>query len=189
MDREDMSELESLVASAQAGEQAALELLIQRHVPSIASHVRSRLGRSLRRQFDTDDIAQSIVREVCRDLGALEYRGRHAFHAWLRVKAKNKINSIYRKHYRRAELRRQHVQRYACGYESRADQADAAEHCALAHSLLDSLPPTGRLIVWMRIYEDRPFAEIASELALPGADAARKRYRRALDRLKESLRL
>lgn len=51
---------------------------------------------------------------------------------------------------------------------------------------LDGLPTEQRRVVWMRIYEEKPFAEIAKELQIP-IGTALGRMRTALIKLRKAL--
>jgi RNA polymerase sigma-70 factor (ECF subfamily) len=80
-----------LVESAAAGDAAAREALLQRHLAELNAYVRLRVGPGIRSRESSLDIAQSVCREVLGDLDRFEYRGANSFRNWLLLRAEHKI--------------------------------------------------------------------------------------------------
>ena len=74
-----------------AGDEEAREALLARHLAELTAFVRLRLGPALRSRETSNDIAQSVCREVLEDLSGFEYRGEQGFRNWLFLRADRKI--------------------------------------------------------------------------------------------------
>jgi len=169
---------------AQRGDAAAFAEIDARHGPAILLRIRDRLPAVLRRHYDSLDLRQSVVAEVLRDIGGFEDRGEEAFRNWLYLKAENKIRSKLRKHLgaggsRRAESLDDAAEP-ASSASSPATEAGDADEAALVRAALSALDEDQRRVLAMRTELGLSFAEIAVRVGLPSADAARKRYARAL---------
>ena len=81
----------ALVARVRAGDGAALEALLNRHLPGLRAYVRLRCGPALRARESTSDIVQSACRDVLGDLSRFQYGGDAGFRAWLYATALRKI--------------------------------------------------------------------------------------------------
>jgi RNA polymerase sigma-70 factor (ECF subfamily) len=78
-------------ARAAAGDAQARHLLLERHLGSLRSYIRVRLGRGLRRKETSLDLTQSVCRQVLQNFDAFDYRGEESFRHWLLRQAENKI--------------------------------------------------------------------------------------------------
>jgi len=74
-----------------AGDRDARETLLREQLAGLRAYVRLRLGRAIRARETSQDLVQSVCREVLEDLGAFEYRGEASFRHWLFRRAENKI--------------------------------------------------------------------------------------------------
>ena len=92
-----------LVQEAQRGDSAALDELLQRHIPALRAFIRLRCGKQIRDKESCSDLVQSVCREVLGELGRFEYRGEASFRNWLFGWATHKIQN--RARYYRAEKR------------------------------------------------------------------------------------
>lgn len=86
--RENSSELAQRAA---AGDRAAVDALIERHLPELRAFVRLRAGDALRRRESTSDLVQSTCREVLTHLERFQFPDESAFRRWLFVTAQRKI--------------------------------------------------------------------------------------------------
>src|SRR5690242_11899667 len=75
--RPDQEADDALVAAARAGDRAALDTLIRRHLPMVYNVVRQALGA----HADVDDVVQDIVLRALRQLRHL--RRAESFRPWL----------------------------------------------------------------------------------------------------------
>ncbi|MFT7671268.1 MAG: RNA polymerase sigma factor (sigma-70 family) [Planctomycetota bacterium] len=83
-------------ARAAAGDLEAQHLLLERHLGSLRSYIRVRLGRKLRDKETSLDLSQSVCRQVLQNFDAFDYRGEPSFRNWLLGQAENKIRDRQR---------------------------------------------------------------------------------------------
>lgn len=174
-----------LLRRAKAGDASAFAEIDARHGKAILLRIRDRLPNVLRRHYDSLDLRQSVVAEVLRDLHRFEDRGEDAFRNWLYLKAENKIRSKLRRHLgkdgARAAASLDDVDdEPPSPAPSPATQAGDADDAAALRDVFAGLDDEDREVLALRTELGLPFAEIASRVGLPTADAARKRYARAL---------
>jgi len=80
-----------LVEAAAAGDAAAVETLLQQHLPGLRAYVRLRAGPMLRARESASDLVQSVCRDVLENIERFRYPGESAFKAWLYATAMRKI--------------------------------------------------------------------------------------------------
>jgi RNA polymerase sigma-70 factor (ECF subfamily) len=80
-----------LVEEAAAGDAEAREQLLRKHLAELNAYVRLRIGPGIRARESSQDIAQSVCREVLGDLDRFEYRGPNSFRNWLLLRAEHKL--------------------------------------------------------------------------------------------------
>jgi len=83
-------------ARAADGDDAARHELLERHLASLRSYIRVRLGPELRRKESSQDLTQSVCRQVLQNFDAFDFRGDESFRRWLLRQAENKIRDRYR---------------------------------------------------------------------------------------------
>lgn len=93
----------TLVTQASQGSRVAVEALLARHVPELRVYVHLKAGRAILSRESSEDLVQSVCRELLENLNGVEYRGEVEFRQWLFAKATNKI--LDRARYHRAEKR------------------------------------------------------------------------------------
>jgi RNA polymerase sigma-70 factor (ECF subfamily) len=81
-----------LVNRLAGGDAAAVEPLLERHLPGLRAWVRLH-GGALRAQESSSDVCQSVCREVLENLGRFQYGGEGAFRHWLYTTAIRKIRN------------------------------------------------------------------------------------------------
>ncbi|MFT4539517.1 MAG: RNA polymerase sigma-70 factor (subfamily 1) [Planctomycetota bacterium] len=81
----------ALIRGARAGDADAQNELFGGHLQGLTAFVRLRLGAALRERETSQDLVQSVYREVLEDLDDFEYRGEASFRHWLFRRAENKI--------------------------------------------------------------------------------------------------
>jgi RNA polymerase sigma-70 factor (ECF subfamily) len=85
-----------LLQRAQAGDEAALARLLERHSARLLDCVRSELGDRLRQRLESQDVMQQVFVDALRSIDRFEQRGSDAFFAWLRQIARNRICDVDR---------------------------------------------------------------------------------------------
>jgi RNA polymerase sigma-70 factor (ECF subfamily) len=174
-----------LIRRAKAGEEGARAALLARYQHLVLAAVRRRLAPALRRRFDSMDVAQSVFEDVLRDLPRFEERGEQAFRHWLYLKAENKIRDAWRRRLGADGRPRENTmgstdpERAAPGPGPATEAGDIDDTSRLRDAVA-ALPDAQREVIALRDDSGLPFAAIAKKLGLPGADAARMRYARAL---------
>ncbi|MCB9918815.1 MAG: RNA polymerase sigma factor [Planctomycetes bacterium] len=82
---------DTIVRSACHGDEVAIDVLLERHLPGLEAYVRLHSGRILQHRESNDDIVQSVCREVLEDMQRFDYSGEAAFRSWLFRVAESKI--------------------------------------------------------------------------------------------------
>jgi RNA polymerase sigma-70 factor (ECF subfamily) len=176
-------ELSSLVASAQAGDRAALEDLLARLRPGVLRYCRARLGRDGGSYGSADDVAQEVCMAVLTALPRYVDQGR-PFAAFVYGIAGHKVADAQRAGFRdRSDA--------TDALPERADEAPGPEEAAVvaaetaaAAALLDRLPPAHRELLLLRVVAGLSAEETGAALGMtPGA--VRVAQHRALARLRE----
>lgn len=80
-----------LVARAQAGDRAAYEALLERHLPGLEAFIRAKVGRSLGAREGASDVVQSTVRDLLQNAEQFKHGGEAAFRHWIYATAARKI--------------------------------------------------------------------------------------------------
>lgn len=89
---------ERLLAEARAGNRAALERILEHHLPQLHAYVRVRLGEVLEPRESSVDVVQSVCRQVLAARNTYEFDSEDHFRAWLFTAAVNKIREKVRHH-------------------------------------------------------------------------------------------
>ena len=78
------------------GDDVAVDALLERHLPGLRSYVRRNISPGVLARESSDDLVQSICREVLQNVDAFEYRGEAAFRSWLYQAALRKMIDRHR---------------------------------------------------------------------------------------------
>lgn len=177
------------MARAKIRDPRALESIYERYKAPVAGLIRRRLSPQLRRRYDTHDLVQSVFAEVLRDLPRFEYRGEKQLRHWLYIKAESKVWAKFRRDegrdHRRREVGLPTGLNPLDGHTSPSGDAMRREDTERLHAQLHALDAEHQDLLRMRYEEGKRFRQIAHEMNLPSADAARKRLARCLRRLHE----
>ena len=87
----------TLLARARAGDEAALERLLERYRPRLVRWAAGRLPSGTRDLVETQDIVQETLLQAFRRIGAIEIRGEGALQAYLRQALLNRIRMEIRR--------------------------------------------------------------------------------------------
>lgn len=114
---------EQLLSQARTGDHGAVLSLVERYLPELHAFIRLRMGTRLGARETSEDLTQSVCREVLEKLDDFEYRGEPAFKRWLFLHAERKLASRGRFHAREKRDARRDVQSLtqaqdASGYRS-----------------------------------------------------------------------
>lgn len=94
---------EILITRASAGDEEAIGVLLERHLPALRAYLRLRMGPHIRRWETESDVAQSVCLEILKSLHDFSYRNESAFRHWLFSAAQHKL--VERDRYYRAQKR------------------------------------------------------------------------------------
>ncbi len=183
----------TLVDRTTQGDAAAIETLLERHLPGLLAYVRLHAGEFLRRKEASQDLVQSVCREVLASVDRFEHRGEPAFRAWLFAKALGKIRD--RQRYwlaARRDARRERdlpegtnaVGRAAVqpAFASPSEVAIGEEEMRRLEDAFRELPEDYRQVITLARIVGLPHAEIAPQMGRSAA-ATRVLLYRALARL------
>ncbi len=174
-----------------AGDETALEELIERHGNWIRQRVRRRLGAALRTKVESVDIAQDALVELLRYGPRFTVEGQGQFRALMGQIVENRIRDArdWFSAQRRSMSREQRLSesildlsRLNAGMtrpDKKAEKLEWEQLVKLAVTLLDA---EDREVIMKRQWEELPFDEVGEQLGL-SPDAARMRFNRALPKL------
>ena len=187
-----------LLRRARAGEQAALTELFLRHAPRVRGLAALRLGRTLHDLVDCDDIVQQAMSAAFARLDQFAGRSEGAFVCWLAAIVESKLQATARAASADKRGGGQVVRRADLGVTTVAGLAgtDAASpsrivsrgelEARLERALL-ALGQPQRQLVFCRAVLEMGYGDIAEQLGLSGADAARAMFSKAMERLRARL--
>lgn len=194
----DSEETRQLLARIQAGDAHAVSALLAAHQGDLRQFIALRLDPKLRARLDPSDVVQEAELEVFRRLEDYLRRRPMPFRLWLRKTAYERMLMLRRQHVetgRRTVEREQPLPDQSAialaelfhGKGSSPSQHLSREELArLVSEALAQLADTDRSILLMRNVELLSYDEISCILSIEAA-AARKRYGRALLRLRQIL--
>jgi RNA polymerase sigma-70 factor (ECF subfamily) len=176
-----------LLRRAQAGDQQALNALIQRYIPRLRVWARGRVPRAARGFTDTQDVVQETIIAALRNLPRIEVTGEAAVPAYLRTALGTCLIDRYRQALRRPageELGSDLVDQRP----SPLEEAIGAEALARYEAALARLADDDRQAIILRIELQYGYKEIAAALTKSSEGAARVAVSRALTRLAREMR-
>jgi len=91
-------DFESTVNLAKGGDRSAYDELFTRNLPALVAFLRAKVGGELMERESVRDLAQSVCREVLKDLPELEFGNEESFRAYLFLQATRKVVDRYRYH-------------------------------------------------------------------------------------------
>jgi RNA polymerase sigma-70 factor (ECF subfamily) len=195
----DSAETCGLLGQVAQGDRQAMGRLLQHFRARLQAFIEVRLDRRVRSRLDASDVVQEVQMEVMRRMDDFLHRRPMPFHLWVRRTAYERLLKVQREHRRRA---RRTVTREVplpdqsslllakpllASSLSPSDQVAAGELADRVSLAVSELAEADREILLMRHMEGLNYAEIACLLDIE-ADAARKRYGRALLRLRKVLK-
>ena len=190
---------QELLLEVKAGDDVAVNQLLDRHRDSLRRMIGMRLDRNLQRRVDVSDVVQDVLVEANRRLQDYLANPVMAFHLWIRQIAKDRIIDAHRRHRVSAKRSIDREQPIASGDVDHSTVELVARLCdpeltpaAAAtqreielhvQGAIEQLPDRDREIILMRHYEQLSNQDIASTLGLT-EPASSMRYLRALKKLR-----
>ncbi len=181
----------ALYAAMREGDGAAWNEFHARYAPLLRQMARRWLDRDLRRQADSADMVQSVLRAVLQSDGRVAFESEEKFRAWLATVMRHRVLRLTRRSRGPGGRTVGPLADDLClDGEEAEPHALAARAEAIHHlkSAMDLLTAEERELVCLREFEDLAFIDIAKRTGRPTADAARKAFDRARTRLERLLR-
>ena len=186
----------TLVNKAKAGENQALNLLLDRYMKRILGIVRLRLGSRLRQKMESMDIVQEVMIRAIKGFENFELQDEGAFLHWLSKLVQNQIRDLADYHsaekrdfkQEKTSLRNSDSDRSILGQIPANSifrpsvQLQLKEDILELEAALDQLPEKQKEIIIMRQYEGLTFKDIGLEINC-SEDAARMQFARAINKL------
>jgi len=178
----------ALVERVRSGDTGALDTLCGRCLPRLQRWARGRLPRCARSVVDTDDLAQDVLLRTLRNVDHFEDVHQGALQAYLRKALDNRIHDELRRTHRSPE--RVDLDPQAAAHDpTPLEEAIGHEAYERFESALSRLVPRDREAIIERMEFGASYAEVAVDLGLPSAEAARKVVTRALLRLAHEMQV
>ncbi len=192
-----------LLLGAKAGNDDAINRLIERHRGAVLRMVQMRLDQKIRRRVDVSDVVQDVMIDASRRLQDYLANPVMPFHLWLRHIAKDRIIDAHRRHRgsQKRSVDREHglavpgaddhstmdlAAQLCDGELTPAAAATQRELAKRVEAAITELGEQDGEIIIMRHYEQLSNQEVALALGL-SEPAASMRYLRAVRRLREML--
>ncbi len=175
-----------LLARINSGDEAALENLITRYLPVLRRIVRSQLFGHARSLLDTDDVVQDAVVSTVRRIPHFVWRSPGSLLAYLRRAIVNRIIDANRQCARQGECVAL-SEDYAADGASPLQRVIDKEAIRRYRAALLRLNRRDRRLIVMRMQRQLTYQEIATQLRMPSANAARAALVRATARLVSAL--
>lgn len=179
-----------LLASARAGDDAAVDALYRRYYRPLRRFARGRIPDWAREAMDTDDLVQESLMRSLDKLESFEFRGPGGFQAYLRQIVLNRLRDHLRRLAARSEMRRP-AHEVAGGLEdpspSPIRRVMGQEALRRYEEAFERLRPEDQEVVIARVELGFSYREVALATDRPSADAARMAVTRALRRLAEDM--
>jgi RNA polymerase sigma-70 factor (ECF subfamily) len=198
----DAPETQELLIQAKAGNNVAVNRLLDRHREGLRRMIDLRMDQQVRRRVDASDIVQEVLIEANRRLNDYLENPAIPFHLWLRQMAQDRLIDAHRRHRGAARRSIDREQSLAAGQvdQSTFDLAAALADPQLTpaaeatwhelqrrfQSAVEELDEQDREVILMRHFEFMSNSDVAQSLNLTEA-AAGMRYLRAMRRLREKL--
>jgi RNA polymerase sigma-70 factor, ECF subfamily len=197
------SETNRVLQQAAQGDGQILGTLLTRHWPRLCRMIALRLDRRLQGRIDPSDVIQEAYLEASARLAEYLRNPSMPFFLWLRYLTGQKLVTLHR-HHLGVQMRNASQQvalhdgtlpeassaalaAQLLGHEIRPSEAAMrAEMKIRVREALDGMDPLDREVLALRHFERLNRAEIAQVLGVSDS-AARKRYLRALERLRHIL--
>lgn len=174
----DLQATVELARRASAGEPAALEALLTRVRPRLVRWAHGLVPRKVRSLAETEDLVQEALLSTVRNLAGLERP--EAFVPYLRQAVRHRVLDLARRGARFLETDLPTNFDPPAREDSPADRLAAAELMDRYETALAALSERDRLAVIFRMEWSLPYRDLAIELGMPSADAARMVTARAV---------
>ena len=174
-----------LLGLCRNGSEVARERLMRRFLPILRQWARGRLPQYARENAATDDLVQLTLVRALSHLDDFVPEREGAFLAFLRTIFLNQLRDEMRRTARTPDKADLDDMSMLAGSGSPLESAVGQQALEAYEAALAELPLLDREAVLMRLEFGYEYAEIALDLGLPSANAARMRISRAIEQLAE----
>lgn len=181
----DVESTAALILQIQEGEPRARDALVARCLPALQRWARGRLPGYCRDLAETEDLVQVALMRAMERIDQFEPQREGAFLAYLRTILLNAVKNEVRRTGRRPVTAT--LQDVVDGGPTPVDQLVDEEALAAYERALDTLPLAQRQAVVLRLEFGLSYPEVALELDLASADAARMQVARGVARIAEAM--
>lgn len=194
--------IETLLAQAAAGDEAARQELLARHRQRLRQMIAVRIDPRLGRRMDPSDVVQEVLAQAWTKLPEYLRMPPLPFYPWLRQLAWERLVKLHRRHIQadKRSLTREEdgdmvlsgasvqalADRLLAKGSSPSVRAVRNEECRRVREALGRLPQTDRELLVLRYLEQLSTPEIAAVLQISDG-AVRTRHVRAVERLRRLL--
>ena len=192
-------EWKDLVRASSAGDERAVDSLLQGLLPELRQYVARRVGVGLRPRESPSDIVQSTCRDVLEHAERYQHGGEEGFRRWLFTTALRKIRNKHRLHgARRRDIGREtpeadlahnsggdELANLARTLSTPSQRMQVGEEVERLRALLEELPDRYRQVLQLAYLESLSTAQIALKLGIeePNARVLLSRARARLARI------
>jgi RNA polymerase sigma-70 factor (ECF subfamily) len=195
------AEPESLLASARAGDAAALGELLELHRSYLGLLARVQIGRRLQGKVDAADLVQETFLEAHRNFGLFRGTDAAAFVGWLRQILAANLAMLVRRYLgtQRRDVRMERALALELDESSRvlcrgltapssspSSRAARREQGVRLAAALEQLPEAYREVIILRHLEGLSFPDVAQRMSR-SLDSVKNLWARALGQLRRSL--
>lgn len=179
-----------LLASARAGDDAAVDALYRRYYKPLRRFTHGRIPDWAREGMDTDDLVQESLMRSLDKLESFEFRGRGGFQSYLRRIVLNRLRDHLRRLAARSDRPRP-AHEITGGLEDPAPspirRVMGLEALRRYEEAFERLRPQEQEVIIARVELGFSYRDVALATDRPSADAARMAVTRALRRLAEDM--
>ncbi|MEO0479652.1 MAG: sigma-70 family RNA polymerase sigma factor [Planctomycetota bacterium] len=183
----------SNLRAARSGDRSAQDALCSEYYTAVQRMAHSALRarghtnlRPLAALFSTGDVVQDVFRGVVRNLGGFHGDSEAEFVAYLSRAVQSRLIDLIRFHAARRRDYRRSARFDSSVGEPRDATRDVGAEGEVRDNLaraLESMPVRSRVVLVRRLEGGASFSDLAIELELPSAEAARKVFTRAKAKL------
>ena len=193
MEIDESRQSSALLAAAAKGDDHAVARLFERHLPAVKQSVQRRLRPQAR--FDASDVMQETQMSARRQLANFLKARPIPFRLWLLRNAHERLLDLERTHLHAAKRAVDRevplpdqssldlYQAIRGNAPAPAERLQSSEHGRIVRRCLADLPELDRQVLMLRVFDGLKSVDVAQVLDI-SADAAKKRFARALERLR-----
>lgn len=175
-----------LLHRIRAGDDGAVDALLERMLPRMRRWAHGRLPRSARPMLDTGDVVLAVAQKAVKQFAHLEFDGSPGLARYLKAAISNEINSSWR----RADhtpIETTLGESFPASPDSPLDAIIGHERWLVYERALQQLSAQDQEVIIGRFELAYEYDELAHLLGLPSVGAARTAVHRAVKRLTEQV--